>query len=117
MDFSDDACMNLFTLGQKDRMRALFEPSGTRNSLLSSQGCANDGVVATCFDGFKNGDETGIDCGGAICVSCNTFCEDGLLNGDEMAIDCGGSCEACPPDPSQTCEVAIPIFRYSSLGI
>jgi len=109
MDFSDDACMNLFTLGQRDRMRALFEPTGARNSLLSSQGCNNNGVVATCFDGFKNGDETGIDCGGATCVACNTFCNDGLLNGDEIEIDCGGSCAACPPDLGQTCEIAIPI--------
>ncbi len=38
MDFTDDRCMNLFTLGQKQRARALFEPGGPRNSLLSSKG-------------------------------------------------------------------------------
>ncbi len=39
MDYSDDACMNLFTAQQKLRMRALFEPGGFRESLLSSKGC------------------------------------------------------------------------------
>lgn len=39
MDYSDDVCMNLFTSGQKTRMRALFEPGGLRESLLNSQGC------------------------------------------------------------------------------
>lgn len=39
MDYSDDNCMNLFTLGQKDRMLALFQPGGERYSLLSSLAC------------------------------------------------------------------------------
>ncbi len=38
MDFTNDACTNLFTAGQKARMRALFAPGGPRNSLLSSKG-------------------------------------------------------------------------------
>ena len=36
MDFSDDACMYMFTKGQRDRMRVLFETGGIRNSLLFS---------------------------------------------------------------------------------
>jgi hypothetical protein len=36
MDFTNDACMNIFTLGQRDRMRSLFEPGGERYALLSS---------------------------------------------------------------------------------
>ncbi len=39
MDYSDDACMNLFTQGQRDRMRALFDAGGFRESILSSTGC------------------------------------------------------------------------------
>lgn len=39
MDYTNDSCMNLFTIGQKDRMRALFEVGGFRRSLLSSPGC------------------------------------------------------------------------------
>ena len=38
MDFTSDACMNLFTKGQKEKMRALFASGGVRNSLLSSKG-------------------------------------------------------------------------------
>jgi hypothetical protein len=33
MDYSDDACMNLFTNGQKTRMRLLFESGGLRENL------------------------------------------------------------------------------------
>ena len=38
MDFTSDACMNMFTNGQKARMRALFVSGGSRNSILSSTG-------------------------------------------------------------------------------
>ncbi|HMH33066.1 MAG TPA: M43 family zinc metalloprotease [Puia sp.] len=36
MDFTDDACLNMFSDGQRERMRALFAPGGPRNSLLNS---------------------------------------------------------------------------------
>lgn len=39
MDYVDDACMYMFTHGQKARMRAIFQPGGFRNSLLQSRGC------------------------------------------------------------------------------
>lgn len=38
MDFTNDACMNIFTRGQKLRMRAVFEPGGIRSTMLSSKG-------------------------------------------------------------------------------
>ncbi|MDF1694261.1 MAG: M43 family zinc metalloprotease [Saprospiraceae bacterium] len=41
MDYSDDGCMNLYTLGQKNRMQALFGSGGFRASLLSSNGCGD----------------------------------------------------------------------------
>jgi hypothetical protein len=47
MDYSDDGCMNLFTQGQKDWMRALFAPGGARESLLSSTACS---PLKTCQD-------------------------------------------------------------------
>lgn len=38
MDFANDACMNLFTIGQKNRMRSLFAGGGFRESLIYSKG-------------------------------------------------------------------------------
>lgn len=96
MDYSDDACMNLFTEGQRSRMRTLFEPGGFRESLLSSMVCDNTGP--TCDDGTQNGDEEGIDCGGSNCDPCPPpfTCDDGIQNGDETGIDCGGAdCPVC----------------------
>lgn len=78
MDYSDDACMNLFTAGQKTRMRALFASGGFRASLLNSGGCGSGGSggsssTPTCSDGVQNQGETGIDCGGP-CTPCSTSC-------------------------------------------
>jgi hypothetical protein len=39
MDLTDDACMNMFTTGQKNKMRSLFDAGGARNSFLSSSAC------------------------------------------------------------------------------
>ena len=36
MDYSDDSCMNLFTLGQKNRMRSVLNAGGSRRSLALS---------------------------------------------------------------------------------
>ncbi len=35
MDYVDDACMFMFTTGQKERIRAIFEPGGSRESFIS----------------------------------------------------------------------------------
>lgn len=47
MDYTDDACMFMFTKGQKTRMQATFDAGGPRNALLSSTGCE---VVCPCTD-------------------------------------------------------------------
>ncbi len=41
MDYVDDACMNLFTAGQKARMHAAI--NGYRSSLFNSNGCSGNG--------------------------------------------------------------------------
>jgi len=51
MDYSDDACMNLFTQDQKTRMRTTIEFSERRYALLSSLGCCTVGtVLATPYE-------------------------------------------------------------------
>lgn len=39
MDYTDDACMNVFTAAQKSRMQALFASGGARVALATSPGC------------------------------------------------------------------------------
>ena len=39
MDFTNDACMNMFTKGQAAEMRSLFAKGGPRNSFLNSIAC------------------------------------------------------------------------------
>ena len=46
MDFTNDGCLNLFTKGQKDHMRSLFDEGGPRYSLLSSKGLSIPWVEA-----------------------------------------------------------------------
>jgi len=40
MDYSDDACMNIFTQGQKTRMQAVMEMSPRRKTLLDANLCS-----------------------------------------------------------------------------
>ena len=110
MDYTDDACMNIFTVGQSDRMNALFAPGGVRESLLTSNGCGS-GSGPTCTDGIMNGNETGVDCGGPDCDPCEDppTCTDGIMNGNETGVDCGGpDCDPC--GGGGTCDVPGGLF-------
>lgn len=44
MDYVDDDCMYMFTLGQKGRIQSLFNNNGSRLSLNSSNGCLPVGI-------------------------------------------------------------------------
>ena len=83
MDYSNDACMNLYTTGQKGRMHALF--TGSRASLLNSNGCG---------DGTPPGPGPEI-CGNGIDddLDGDTDCDDSDCSG---AANCQptGSCDA-----------------------
>lgn len=73
MEYSDDACMNLFTQGQADRMLALFAPGGARERLLDTRGYSLPLFFSNaCSDGIQNGLEKGIDCGSPDCPPCKT---------------------------------------------
>lgn len=45
MDYTDDACLNIFTQDQKARMQAVLANSPRRHSLTTSNGCV-EGIVA-----------------------------------------------------------------------
>lgn len=60
MDLTNDACMNLFTKGQGERMRAAFEDGGPRQSILSSKGLNEPWVEETSLPGEEIAATTGL---------------------------------------------------------
>ncbi len=52
MDYSDDGCFNIFTLGQKARMRAVMDLSPRRVSLITSNVCGTQ-VAAAPIPNFR----------------------------------------------------------------
>lgn len=52
MDYTDDACMFMFSNGQAARMQALFAPGGFRAALLNSNACGVAGPVCAVPSGL-----------------------------------------------------------------
>jgi len=76
MDYTDDACMVMFSAGQATRMENFVNSSlqnvvNNASNVLGSGGGGGGGTTPTCSDGIQNGNETGVDCGGS-CAPCQT---------------------------------------------
>ena len=46
------------------------------------------GSTHSCTDGMLNGDEVGVDCGGATCPACAEDCTNGVDDNDDGKVDC-----------------------------
>ncbi len=99
MDYSQDACMNLFTAGQAVRMQALFQPGGERASLLNSDGCAPPCEVSCgCTDDAAcNFDANALNDDGSCDFSCYGCTDSNACNYDADATINDGSCVSGTP--------------------
>jgi hypothetical protein len=93
-------------------------PCGVDADCISSRCEAGTCALASCSDGRKNANETGIDCGKACGIGCpdgdrcawhndcaSGVCKAGICqaptcfdmtqNGGETSVDCGGECDPC----------------------
>ncbi|MDO9633911.1 MAG: gliding motility-associated C-terminal domain-containing protein, partial [Paludibacter sp.] len=68
------------------------------NTGATSIGAYNPSMLnENCYNGVKDGTETGVDCGGN-CPPCNSqsnTCNNGVQDGNETGVDCGGDCRPC----------------------
>lgn len=70
MDYTNDACMNTFTAGQRDRMKAVMTNSPRRKELASST-VSSPGFVKTLDGALKNTLITNSVCNSSIMTSIN----------------------------------------------
>lgn len=96
MDYTNDACMYMFSAGQARHMEN-YVTSSLQAIVAKGSTVCGGAPAPTCDDGIQNGQETGVDCGGPDCPPCQVAptCSDSIQNGQETGIDCGGP--DCPP--------------------
>lgn len=118
IDASNNRSCTRFSVGDGSKIihKTIGAGAGYKLTLKDGQpvACPTD-----CADGFMNGDETDVDCGGPTCSVCSDgatcnlgsdcgsgvctgnicqspTCTDGVQNQDETDVDCGGlSCAGC----------------------
>ena len=89
MDYTDDDCMNIFTLGQKERMWATLNT--LRSSLLHSQGCAG---IST-LDAEFTVNTTNINVGGSV-----SFTDQSTGSPNSWSWDFGNGLASIQQNPS-----------------
>jgi hypothetical protein len=113
-DSSSHRMCTLYSTGAGGEVRHRVTPRGF--DLKLRRGVASP--CPDCTDGFLNGEETDVDCGGGSCDACEdggscvlaadclsgvcadgvcqpATCIDGVKNGTESDTDCGGACSDC----------------------
>lgn len=73
MDYTDDACMIMFTMDQAAVMNGWANSLPFVDNATACGATANNSIascIVDCMDGVQNGAETGIDCGGPDCPPC-----------------------------------------------
>ncbi len=113
MDYSDDGCMNLFTAGQAVEMQALFQPGGSRASILNSSACAPPCEVSCgCTDDAAcNFDPNALNDDGTCDFSCYGCTDATACNYDAGATIDDGTCVSGGP---QTFTMTLLTDNYGS---
>ena len=116
LDCAADFDYDCTSVGCKDSGACKIGVDCEANSQCASRFCFDNKCAEQCDDDIKDGNETGVDCGGS-CEKCANYkkceldsdclsdfcssgtcleedtCDDGILGGDETDVDCGGSCQ------------------------